>query len=214
MEDEKRLEDVNFPPGYKIKWAGMASMMNEMVADMSFAYMLAMLLTYLLLSAILESFIQPIFILLTVPLAIIGVLASLYYTGISFAITSLMAIIMLIGIVVNNAILMLDYTNQLVRERGFGVKDALIEACPTKLKPIFMSTLAIILGMLPLAIGFGSSGVEMRQPLGVVSIGGLVISTLLTLFVIPAFYYIFEDRKNKKSKKNETKLLDDLETFN
>ncbi len=197
-EIEKRLEDVNFPPGYKIKWAGMASMMNEMVADMSFAFMLAMLLTYLLLSAILESFIQPIFILLTVPLAIIGVLISLYYTGISFAITSLMAIIMLIGIVVNNAILMLDYTNQLVRERGVGVKDALIEACPTKLKPIFMSTLAIILGMLPLAIGFGSSGVEMRQPLGVVSIGGLIISTMLTLFVIPAFYYIFEDRKKKK----------------
>jgi HAE1 family hydrophobic/amphiphilic exporter-1 len=175
----------------------MAAMMNEMVADMSFAFMLAILLTFLLLSAILESFIQPIFILLTVPLAIIGVLASLYFTGISFAITSLMAIIMLIGIVVNNAILMLDYTNQLVREKGAGVKEALIEACPTKLKPIFMSTLAIILGMMPLAIGFGSSGVEMRQPLGVVSIGGLIVSTVLTLFVIPAFYYIFEDRKKK-----------------
>ena len=199
-EIDKRLEDVNFPPGYKIKWGGMAAMMNEMVADMSFAFLLAMLLTFLLLSAILESFIQPIFILLTVPLAIIGVLASLYFTGISFAITSLMAIIMLIGIVVNNAILMLDYTNQLVRERGVGVKDALIEACPTKLKPIFMSTLAIILGMMPLAIGFGSSGVEMRQPLGVVSIGGLVVSTMLTLFVIPAFYYIFEDRKKKVKK--------------
>jgi HAE1 family hydrophobic/amphiphilic exporter-1 len=199
-EIDKRMEDVNFPPGYTIKWGGMAAMMNEMVADMSFAFMLAMLLTFLLLSAILESFIQPIFILLTVPLAIIGVLASLYFTGISFAITSLMAIIMLIGIVVNNAILMLDYTNQLVREKGAGVKEALIEACPTKLKPIFMSTLAIILGMMPLAIGFGSSGVEMRQPLGVVSIGGLIVSTVLTLFVIPAFYYIFEDRKKKVKK--------------
>lgn len=199
-EIEKRLEDINFPAGYKIKWAGTAEMMKEMVADMSFAFMLAMLLTYLLLSAILESFVQPIFILLTVPLAFIGVLASLYFTGISFAITSLMAIIMLIGIVVNNAILMLDYTNQLVREQKIGVKEALIEACPTKLKPIIMSTLAIILGMLPLAIGFGSSGVEMRQPLGVVSIGGLVVSTVLTLFVLPAFYYIFEDRKSKKAK--------------
>jgi len=108
-----------------------------------------------------------------------------------------MAIIMLIGIVVNNAILMLDYTNQLVREQGIAVKEALIEACPTKLKPIVMSTLAIILGMLPLAIGFGSSGVEMRQPLGVVSIGGLMVSTVLTLFVVPAFYYIFEDRQSK-----------------
>jgi HAE1 family hydrophobic/amphiphilic exporter-1 len=199
-EIDKRMEDIDFPAGYKIKWAGTAEMMQEMVSDMSFAFMLAMLLTYMLLAAILESFVQPIFILLTVPLAIIGVLASLYYTGISFAITSLMAIIMLIGIVVNNAILMLDYTNQLVREQNMNVKDALIEACPTKLKPIIMSTLAIILGMLPLAIGFGSSGVEMRQPLGVVSIGGLMVSTVLSLFVIPAFYYIFEDRKKKKVK--------------
>jgi len=197
-EIDKRLEDVEFPAGYKIKWSGMAEMMEEMVSDMSFAFMLAMVLTFMLLAAILESFIQPIFILLTVPLAIIGVLASLYYTGISFAITSMMAIIMLIGIVVNNAILMLDYTNQLVREQGMAVKDALIEACPTKLKPIIMSTIAIILGMLPLAIGIGSAGVEMRQPLGVVSIGGLMVSTVLTLFVIPAFYYIFEDRKKKR----------------
>lgn len=198
-EIERRLAEIDFPTGYRIKWAGMAEMMGEMVSDMGFAFILAMLLTYLLLAAILESFIQPIFILLTVPLAIIGVLASLYYTKISFAITSLMAIIMLIGIVVNNAILMLDYTNQLVRERGMRVRDALIEACPTKLKPIVMSTIAIILGMLPLAIGVGSAGVEMRQPLGVVSIGGLVVSTVLTLFVIPAFYYIFEDRKQKKA---------------
>jgi len=196
-EIEKRLEDVEFPPGYQVKWAGMAEMMGDMIRDMSFAFVLAMLLTYMLLAAILESFGQPVFILLTVPLAIIGVLASLYYTHISFAITSMMAIIMLIGIVVNNAILMLDYTNQLVRERGMDVKSALIEACPTKLKPIVMSTLAIILGMLPLAIGFGSAGVEMRQPLGVVSIGGLLVSTALSLFVIPAFYYIFEDKKQK-----------------
>jgi HAE1 family hydrophobic/amphiphilic exporter-1 len=96
---------------------------------------------------------------------------------------------------------MLDYTNQLVREQKKNVRDALIEACPTKLKPIVMSTLAIILGMLPLAIGIGSSGVEMRQPLGVVSIGGLLASTSLTLFVLPAFYYIFEDRKKNHVKK-------------
>lgn len=197
-EIEKRMADIEFPAGYRFKWSGTAEMMKEMISDMSFAFLLAILLTYMLLAAILESFIQPVFILLTVPLAIIGVLASLYYTGISFAITSLMAIIMLIGIVVNNAILMLDYTNQLVREQNMSVKDALIEACPQKLKPIIMSTLAIILGMLPLAIGIGSSGVEMRQPLGVVSIGGLLVSTVLTLFVVPAFYYIFEDRKSKK----------------
>ncbi len=200
-EIEKRMKTIDFPTGYSIIWGGSAKMMKDMASDMVSAFILAMILTYMLLAAILESFIQPIFILLTVPLAIIGVLASLYYTHISFAITSLLAIIMLIGIVVNNAILMLDYTNQLVREKNYGVKDALIEACPTKLKPIIMSTIAIILGMLPLAIGVGSAGVEMRQPLGVVSIGGLLVSTLLTLFVVPAFYFIFEERKEKKAAK-------------
>ena len=165
-------------------------MMNEMIADMFFAFFLAILLTYMLLAAILESFIQTLYILFTLPLAMIGVFASLYYTGISFGITSLMAFIMLIGIVVNNAILMLDYTNQLVREKGMSVHDALIEACPTKLKPILMSTLALILGMLPMALGIGDAGAEMRMPLGVVAIGGLIVSMILTLFVIPSIYYL------------------------
>ncbi len=107
-----------------------------------------------------------------------------------------MAIIMLIGIVVNNAILILDYTNQLRREEGKTPKEALIEACPTKLKPIIMSTTAIILGMLPLALGIGDAGAEMRVPLGVVAIGGLAISTILTLIVIPAFYYITSKEKS------------------
>ncbi len=200
-EIELRLANIKFPPGYKILWSGNTEMMKEMKADMIFAFALAIILTYMLLAAILESFIQPVFILLTLPLALIGVFASLYYTGISFAVTSLMAIIMLIGIVVNNAILMLDYTNQLVREKDMDVKSALIEACPTKLKPIIMSTLAIILGMLPLAMGVGSAGVELRTPLGVVSIGGLLVSTILTLFIIPAFYYL-----TAKGEKKETSV--------
>ncbi len=189
-EIDRRLGKMDFPPGYKFSWGGNVKMMNEMLLDMLLAFFLAVILTYMLLAAILESFLQPFFILLTVPLALIGVLASLYHTGIPFAITSLMAIIMLIGIVVNNAILMLDYTNLLVRNEGRPVKEALIEACPTKLKPILMSTIAIILGMLPMALGIGDAGKEMRVPLGVVSIGGLIVSTVLTLFVIPAYYYV------------------------
>ncbi|MFC2084406.1 efflux RND transporter permease subunit [Bacteroidota bacterium] len=196
-EIDRRLNELELPPGYLIRWGGSTKMMNEMVADMMFAFLLAVVLTYMLLAAILESFLQPFFILLTLPLALIGVFASLYYTNISFGITSLMAIIMLIGIVVNNAILMLDYANQLIRDEGMSVKDALIEACPTKLKPILMATLAIILGMLPMALGIGDAGKEMRIPLGVVSIGGLLVSTIFTLFVIPAFYFLSSKRKKK-----------------
>ena len=190
-----RLATINFPPGYSIKWGGNVQMMNDMIADMIFAFFLAVLLTYMLLAAILESFWQPVMIMLTVVLAMIGVILSLYITNIAFSITSLMAIIMLIGIVVNNAILILDYTNQLRREQGYLPKDALMEACPTKLKPQIMATTAIVLGMLPLALGIGDAGKEMRIPLGVVAIGGLLVSTILTLFVIPAFYYLVSKAK-------------------
>ncbi|MEJ2617997.1 MAG: efflux RND transporter permease subunit [Ignavibacteriaceae bacterium] len=190
-----RLATINFPLGYSIKWGGNVRMMNDMIADMIFAFFLAVLLTYMLLAAILESFWQPVMIMLTVVLAMIGVILSLYITNIAFSITSLMAIIMLIGIVVNNAILILDYTNQLRREQGYLPKDALLEACPTKLKPQIMATTAIILGMLPLALGIGDAGKEMRIPLGVVAIGGLLVSTVLTLFVIPAFYYLVSKAK-------------------
>ncbi len=190
-----RLATINFPPGYSIKWGGNVRMMNDMIADMIFAFFLAVLLTYMLLAAILESFWQPVMIMVTVVLAMIGVILSLYITNIAFSITSLMAIIMLIGIVVNNAILILDYTNQLRREQGYLPKDALMEACPTKLKPQIMTTTAIILGMLPLALGIGDAGKEMRIPLGVVAIGGLLVSTILTLFVIPAFYYLVSKAK-------------------
>jgi HAE1 family hydrophobic/amphiphilic exporter-1 len=114
-----------------------------------------------------------------------------------------MAIIMLIGIVVNNAILILDYTNQLRREQGMLPKDALLEACPTKLKPQIMATVAIILGMLPLALGIGAAGKEMRIPMGIVAIGGLIASTILTLFVIPAFYYLTSRSKVIDASKRE-----------
>jgi hydrophobic/amphiphilic exporter-1 (mainly G- bacteria), HAE1 family len=196
QEIENRLAGISLPPGYSIKWGGNVQMMNDMIQDMIFAFFLAVLLTYMLLAAILESFWQPFLIMITVVLAMIGVILSLYITSIPFGVTSLMAIIMLIGIVVNNAILILDYTNQLRREEGKTPHDALVEASPTKLKPIIMSTTAIILGMLPLALGIGDAGKEMRIPLGVVAIGGLLVSTILTLYVIPAFYFITSKEKS------------------
>jgi len=157
----------------------------------------------MLLAAILESFWQPVLIMFTVLLGLIGVILALYITNTAFSITSLMAIIMLIGIVVNNAILILDYTNQLRREQGMLPKDALIEACPTKLKPQIMASIAIILGMLPLALGIGDAGKEIRMPLGIVAIGGLIASTVLTLFVIPALYYLTSKSKVVDPSKRE-----------
>ncbi len=202
-EIDRRVKEINLPSGYYIRWGGNVKMMNDMFVDMAFAFLLAVLLTYMLLSAILESFWQPVLIMFTVLLGLIGVILALYITSTAFSITSLMAIIMLIGIVVNNAILILDYTNQLRREQGMLPKDALLEACPTKLKPQIMSSIAIILGMLPLALGIGDAGKEIRMPLGVVAIGGLIVSTILTLFVIPALYYLTSKAKVVDPSKRE-----------
>ncbi len=196
---DAKIAEIDLPAGYSISWGGNTKMMNDMIADMLFAFILAAILTYMLLAAILESFIQPILILITLPLAMIGVFMALYHTNTSFGVTSLMGLIMLIGIVVNNAILMLDYANQLVREEGMSRRDALIKACPTKLKPILMSTLALVLGMLPMAMGIGDAGKEMRTPLGVVSVGGLLVSTVLTLIVIPALYYLTSRKKEQSA---------------
>ncbi len=186
---KKDLDGFPFPPGYQVVWGGEAQMLGETVTDMARTFLIAVLLTYMLLAAILESFFQPLIIMATVPLALIGVILALLLSGTTFNILSMMAIIMLVGIVVNNAILILDYVN-LRRREGLNVHDALLEAGEAKLKPIIMSTLAIVIGMLPMALGIGASGKELRQSMGVVSIGGLLVSSFLTLIIIPAFYYL------------------------
>ncbi len=183
------IAQLDFAPGYKVDWGGDAELMQETIIDMLRTFLIALLLTYMLLAAILENLTQPLLILGTVPLALIGVFGALFATGKTMNTVSMMAIVMLLGIVVNNAILLLDYAN-ILRRRGMNVHDALLEAGPVKLKPIIMATVAIILGMLPMALGIGAAGREFRQPMGIVSIGGLIVSSLLALVVIPALYYL------------------------
>ncbi|MBN2415465.1 efflux RND transporter permease subunit [bacterium] len=189
------VDRFNLPHGYGIQMSGMSKEMETTSRAIVRAFIIAIALTYMLLAAILESVTQPLIILATVPLALIGVFVGLAVTGLTMNIISMLAMVMLIGIVVNSAILLLDYTNQLVRKRGMNVQDALITACPTRLKPILMSTIAIILGMLPMAAGLGKSGSELRQPMGVVSIGGLIVSALLALVVIPVLYNMVSRRR-------------------
>lgn len=198
----ERISEIDFSPGYIVKWAGDIEMMEESMIDLARTFIIALLLTYMLLAAVLESLTQPLMILGTVPMAMIGVFTAMDFTGKSLNVISMMAIIMLLGIVVNNAILLLDYINQLRRE-GKGVTEALIEACPTKLKPIIMATIAIILGMMPMAMGMGEAGREIRQPMGIVTIGGLIVSAVLTLLIIPAIYNLTTRRKNKRITKGE-----------
>lgn len=181
---------LNLPPGYTIYYGGQAERMAESFAELFKALILAIILTYMVLAAIINSYRQPFAIMLTLPLGLIGVLLSLVLTGKNISIFALMAMVMLVGIVVNNGILLVDYTNFL-RSQGRRVEEALLEACPVRLRPIIMTNLAALLGMLPLSLGLGAAG-ELRSPLGIVTIGGLITSTIFTLFVIPVIYRIME----------------------
>jgi HAE1 family hydrophobic/amphiphilic exporter-1 len=196
----EKMSQIELPAGYKVQWGGDVKMMEEAMTDMLRTFIIAILLTYMLLAAMLESLTQPLMIMGTIPLALMGVFVAMDITGSTMNIISMLAIVMLVGIVVNNAVLIFDYTN-ILRKEGRGVKEALIEACPTKLKPIIMATVAIILGMIPMALGMGASGREIRQPMGIVSIGGLVASTLLILVAMPSIYYL--TTRQKKSQKIE-----------
>lgn len=193
---EAAVNQLDMPPGYGLSWGGDTELLNETVGEFLFVFILAIVLTYMLLAAILEKFGQPVLILSTIPLSLIGVVIAFLLTGKTMNIVSMLAIVMLVGMVVNNAILILDYANQL-RRGGKRVREALLIAAPTKLKPILMANIATMLGMLPMALGIGASGAEMRQPMGIVSIGGLTAATFLSLFVIPALENVIEGRREK-----------------
>ncbi len=193
---KKEVDKVQMPSGYSVIMGGDSQMLAETMADMLRTLIIAILLTYMLLAAILESFAQPFLIMMTVPLALIGVFGSMFLAGTTINIFSMMAMIVLVGMVVNNAILMLDYTN-LKRKDGFTPHDALLEAGRLKLKPIIMSTLAIVIGMLPMAMGIGSAGKEFRQSMGIVEIGGMIVAAFLTLVVIPSFYFLTTRQKKE-----------------
>ncbi len=200
-------KEIEMPNGYSFGLAGTSEMMNDTMKDLAFAFLVAIILTFMVLAATLESMTQPLFILATIPLSLIGVIASALLTGATMNFISIVGIIMLVGIVVNNAILMLDYYNQLHRG-GMGMTEALVKACPEKLKAILMSNIAIIMGQLSMALGIGASGAEMRQPLGIITIGGIVSSTIMTLFLIPALEYTVSKTKHKRAaKKNRANAI-------
>ncbi len=173
------------------QWQGEANTMAEEGQYMIAALGLAVLLVYMLMAALFNNLLYPFIIMLTIPQALVGGLLGLLIAGVPLSIIAMIGVIMLMGLVTKNAILLVDYTNTL-RARGFRREDALTEAGPTRLRPILMTTLAQIFGSLPIALALGR-GSEFRQPLGIVIIGGLLLSSLLTLLVIPCTYTVFDD---------------------
>lgn len=199
---EKRLTTIEVPPGYKVHFGGESEIMAESFTELLRALLMAIVLTYMLMAAILESYKNPFIIILTLPLGFIGVAISLVLTGNTFSMLTMMAMVMLVGIVVNNGILLIDYIGALRRE-GKGLKEAILEACPIRLRPILMTNIATALAMAPLALGIGAGG-EFRAPMAVVSIGGLISSTIFTLYLIPTIYASFEGmRKLEKAERKK-----------
>ncbi len=174
------------PPSYKLKYTGQAEELGKTMKNVKFVFLLAFVLLYMVLASQFNSFIQPFIIMLAQPLAIIGGLIALLISGDTLNIFSMIGLVLLIGLVAKNSILLVDLTNQL-REKGYSINDALKEACPIRLRPVLMTSLTIILALLPAAIGLGA-GSETNKPLSVAIIGGMISSTLLTLVVVPAAY--------------------------
>ncbi|SCX21852.1 hydrophobic/amphiphilic exporter-1, HAE1 family [Nitrosomonas eutropha] len=174
------------PPGYTVKLTGQAEELAKTMKSTVFIFTLALILLYMVLASQFNSFLQPLIIMVAQPLAIIGGIFALWLTGNSLNIFSMIGLVLLIGLVAKNSILLIDLTNQL-REQGKSIDAALKEACPIRLRPVLMTSLTVILALLPAAMGLGA-GAETNRPLAVAVIGGMVSSTLLTLVVVPAVY--------------------------
>lgn len=192
---DEYIPSMNMPPGYNYKKIGQADNMARSFAEITKAVILAIVVVYMVLAAQFESFSQPLIIMTSLPFAVIGAVLGLLVAGQTANMMSMIGFTMLLGLVTKNAILLLDYANQ-AREHGLPLREAVLEACSLRLRPIFMTTLSTLLGMLPIAMGIGE-GAELRQSMGVVLIGGLTTSTLLTLVVVPLIYLLFEDWKEK-----------------
>ncbi len=182
---------MEMAPGYRVVLSGDTEAMAESFGYMAEALLLAVILVYLILAAQFESFIDPLAIMLSLPLSVVGMAGMLFLTGDTLNIMSLIGLILLMGLVTKNAILLVDYA-KVLRRSGVDRREAVIRAGRTRLRPILMTTSAMIFGMLPLALAIGQ-GAEMRAPMARAVIGGLVTSTLLTLLVVPVVYTLLDD---------------------
>ncbi len=200
-----RIAAKILPTDYVPKHFGMADTMKESFVYLIFALILGIIMAYMILASQFESFVHPVTVLLSMPLSFIGAFGALFLTGKTLNIFSFIGLILLMGLVKKNAILLVDYTNVL-RGRGMARREAILQAGPVRMRPILMTTFAMVFGMLPIALGVGE-GAETRAPMGIAVIGGLLTSLVLTLIVVPSAYDIFDDWqekfKNRKKRKEK-----------
>jgi HAE1 family hydrophobic/amphiphilic exporter-1 len=195
VADAQAIADrLALPPGVTIEASGQARYTNEMSTALGEALGLAVLFVYMILASQFGSFVQPLIIMLALPFSFVGALLALFLAHVDFDMLAMIGIILLMGLVTKNSILLVDLANHLCRQ-GMNARDAMLEAGPTRLRPILMTTVAMIGGMIPVALGLGA-GAEIRRPMGMSVVGGLLTSTLLTLVVVPVVYSIVADARS------------------
>ncbi len=216
MDDIKAgVNKIELPSGYEVEYAGQSQQMTDTFADLALALILAIILVYAVMAVQYESFFNPFVIMFSLPTALIGIILSLFITGRALSVPAFIGIIMLVGVAVSNAIVFVDYLKQQL-EKGMERDQAIIETGRVRLRPILMTAFSTILAMLPLALGLGEGG-EYQAPLATVVIGGLLVSTLITLILVPVVYSILDDigrrRRDKKAaaKRAKSELSLELE---
>ena len=196
---EKVIDNAGLPANLSTYIGGSFEDQQDMFKDMSLLIILIVLLVYMVMASQFESFMGPFVIMFSIPFAFIGVILGLWVTGTALGMMAMVGVIILLGIVVKNGIVLIDYTI-LCQERGMSVREASITAAKSRLRPILMTTLTTVLGMIPMAVGTGE-GAEMWRSLGMTVVWGLSISTLVTLVIIPTMYCGLTEMKAKRNKK-------------
>lgn len=210
-EIEGLLKEYEMPSGYSYTFGGETEQIQETFTDLAMVLLVAIILVYMIIAAQFESLIQPLSIMFSVPLALSGGFIGLFITGLPLNVIGIIGLIILVGIVVNNAIVLVDYINNR-RSRGEERNVAIMKAGPIRIRPIMMTALTTILGLVPMSLGIGE-GAELSQSMGIVVIGGLSLSTVLTLVVVPVMYTIFDDISEffkSKFKKNKNEIIEQI----
>ena len=209
-EVTKAADQFVFDDGVSYSQDGMQQQMMDAFGDLLLALIVSLALVYIVLASQFESFILPVMVMMSIPFAMSGAFLALFLAGKSLSMPSFIGLIMLAGIVVNNAILLVEFINQ--NKKVMGRDDAIATAGQARMRPILMTTLTTILGMVPMALGIGD-GMEMMAPMGISIIGGLIASTIVTLFLVPILYSIVDDMEtksgNRKRAKKKVKLYEE-----
>ena len=201
-EVERRLKEMEVPEGFSVQIEGESETINSALNDLILMLVLAVVLMYMIMVAQFQSLLSPFIIMFTIPLAFTGGLLALFFTGSEVSVIAMIGFVMLAGIIVNNGIVLVDYINQL-RDSGMDRREAIMEAGRTRLRPIVMTALTTIMGLSIMVFSQGM-GADMTRPLALVTIGGLIYGTFLTLYVVPCIYDLFARRRKAPVEINET----------